>query len=250
MEGEHMERVGILGAGVMGSGIAQVMATAGYDTVCVDLDAGAVARAYESVRSGRYGVERGVERGRMSRDDGEAALARLHFGTDVDELGECELVVEAVTERFDLKIRVFRQLEQTVQTAGILASNTSGYSIAAIAAATDRPERVIGWHWSSPAVVMRLAEIVRTDFTSEETVAEVVEVATRCGKHPIVINDAWNSWGFVTNRALTALRKETDRIVAEGVATEEQIDHLLMDCFNWPTGPYGVRQGASGGWSD
>jgi 3-hydroxybutyryl-CoA dehydrogenase/3-hydroxyacyl-CoA dehydrogenase len=184
----------------------------------------------------------------MSQEDAEAALARLHYSVDVDSLAACDLVLETVTERFDLKIQVFRHLDRVARHDAILATNTSGFSIAAIGAATDRPQQVVGWHWSSPPPVMRLAEITRSSDTSDATVTAVSELAERCGKRPIVINDAWNSWGFVTNRALTALRKETDRIVAEGIATEEQIDLLLMDCFNWPTGPYGVRRGATSGW--
>jgi 3-hydroxyacyl-CoA dehydrogenase len=244
-----MEAIGVLGAGVMGSGIAQVLAAAGYRTSCVDQDADALTRAAASIRTGHFGFERGVERGRLSQEEMHAALERLHFSTDVEALAGCDLVVETVTERFDLKIQVFRQLDRVVRSDAILATNTSGYSIGAIGAATDRPERVIGWHWSSPPPVMRLAEITRSERTSDATVAAVSALATECGKRPIVINDAWNSWGFVTNRALTALRKETDRIVAEGIATEEQIDLLLMDCFNWPSGPYGVRRGATSGWS-
>jgi 3-hydroxyacyl-CoA dehydrogenase len=243
-----METVGVLGTGVMGSGIAQVLATAGYQTYSVDRDADALARAEAGVRSGPFGLERRIARGQMSSEDADAALARLHYSTDIESLADCDLVLETVTERLDLKIRVFRQLDRIARRDAILATNTSGYSIAAMGAATDRPQLVIGWHWSSPPPVMRLAEITRSPDTSDATVAVVSALAQRCGKRPIVINDAWNSWGFVTNRALTALRKETDRIVAEGVATEEQIDLLLMDCFNWPSGPYGVRRGATSGW--
>jgi 3-hydroxyacyl-CoA dehydrogenase len=243
-----METIGVLGAGVMGSGIAQVLAAAGCETHCVDRDPDALSRAEAGVGTGPFGLERQVERGRMSREDADAALARLHYSTDVEALTECDLVLETVTEMFDLKIQVFRQLDRVARPDAILATNTSGFSIAAIGAATDRPQQVIGWHWSSPPPVMRLAEITRSPATSDATVAAVSELAMRCGKRPIVINDAWNSWGFVTNRALTALRKETDRIVAEGIATEEQIDLLLMDCFNWPSGPYGVRRGATSGW--
>ena len=155
-------RVGVLGAGVMGSGIAQVTATAGYPSACYDVDAGALDRAREHVTTGRYGLERGVERGKVTREDADAALARLTFTPSFEEAAAADLVIEAVPERLDLKVRVFRDLDAAAAPATILASNTSGFPIAAMSAATSRPGQVIGWHWASPAPVMRFAEIVRT----------------------------------------------------------------------------------------
>ena len=241
--------IGVLGAGVMGSGIAQVLATAGFETTCFDIDPEAVARGREHATTGRYGFERGVERGKLTREDADAALARLTFTSSFDEAAATDLVVEAVPERLDLKIKVFRDLDRVAPEATILASNTSGYPIAAMAAATDRPDRVVGWHWASPAPVMALAEIVRTRDTSDETIATVSEVASRCGKHPVVVNDAPTAWGFVANRVYFAMIAEAKRVVDEGVATADQVDQLMVDCFRWPTGPFGMVAGATGGWS-
>jgi 3-hydroxybutyryl-CoA dehydrogenase len=241
-------KIGVLGAGVMGSGIAQVAATAGYDTVCYDVDAGALETAREHVTTGRYGLERGVERGKLTREQADAALGRLSFTSSFDDAAVTDLVIEAVPERLELKVRVFRDLDQTAPDATILASNTSGFPIAALAAATDRADRVIGWHWASPAVVMRLAELVSTRETSDETVTTVREVAAACGKNAIVVKDTPMAWGFVTNRVYFAMVAEAQKVVNEGIATADEVDQLMMDCFRWPTGPFGMVKGAGSGW--
>lgn len=243
-----VKRIGVLGAGVMGSGIAPVTATTGYETVCYDVDAGALEAGREHVTTGRYGLERGVERGKLTREQGDAALGRLTFTGSFDDAAATDLVIEAVPERLELKVRVFRDLDRAAPDATILASNTSGFSIAGLGAATDRADRVIGWHWASPAPVMRLAEIVSARETSDETVAAVREVASACGKNPIVIKDTPMAWGFVTNRVYFAMVAEAQKVVNEGIATTGEVDQLMMDCFRWPTGPFGMVQGASSGW--
>jgi 3-hydroxybutyryl-CoA dehydrogenase len=244
----EIKRIGVLGAGVMGSGIAQVTATAGYETICYDVDAGALDTAREHVTTGRYGLERGVERGKVTREHADAALARLSFTSSFDDAAATDLVIEAVPERLELKVRVFRDLDQAAPDATILASNTSGFPIAALAAATDRADRVIGWHWASPAPVMRLAELVSTRETSDATVTTVREVAAACGKNPIVVKDTPMAWGFVTNRVYFAMVAEAQQVVNEGIATADEVDQLMMDCFRWPTGPFGMVKGAGSGW--
>lgn len=242
-------KIGVLGAGVMGSGIAQVTAAAGYETVCYDIDADALGRAREHVTTGRYGLERGVERGKLTREDADAALARLTFSSSFEEAAATELVIEAVPERIELKVRVFRDLDRAAPDTTILASNTSGFPIAALAGATARPALVIGWHWASPAPVMRMAELVATRETADTTIATVREAAAKCGKNPIVVNDAPTSWGFVANRVYFAMVREANQVVAEGVAAADDVDQLMMDCFRWPTGPFGMVKGATGGWT-
>ena len=138
-------KVGVIGAGVMGAGIAQVTATAGYETVCYDIDAAALERGLEHVTTGRYGFERGVERGKLTREAAESARARLSFTASFEEAATVDLVVEAVPEKLELKQQVFRDLDAAAPAGTILASNTSGFSIAQIAEATRRPELVIGW---------------------------------------------------------------------------------------------------------
>jgi len=242
-------RIGVLGAGVMGSGIAQVLATAGYPTVCYDIDADALAKGREHVTTGRYGLDRGVERGKLTREQADAALERLTFSASFDEAAATDLVVEAVPERIDLKIRVFRDLDESAPPETIFASNSSGYPIAALAAATNRPDRVLGWHWASPAPVMALAEIVRTRDTAEAVIETVSAVASACGKHPVVVNDEPTAWGYVANRVYFAMIAEAKRVVDAGIATSDQVDQLMVDCFRWPAGPFGMVKGATGGWS-
>jgi 3-hydroxyacyl-CoA dehydrogenase len=242
-------RIGVIGAGVMGSGIAQVTATAGYPTVCMDLDPAAIERAKEGVTAGRYGFTRAVERGKVSQDTADAALARLTFSTDQEEAANTDLVIEAVPEHLDLKIRVFRDLDRIAPERTILATNTSGFSVAGIAAATNRPQNVVGWHWASPAPVMRFAEIVRTRQTSDEAIETVTKVATACGKNPIVVKDIDTAWGFVANRVYFAMIREAQRVIDDGVATAEQVDQLMIDCFGWPIGPFTMVRGATEGWT-
>jgi 3-hydroxyacyl-CoA dehydrogenase len=242
-------RIGVLGAGVMGSGIAQVTATAGYETVCFDVADDALRAAHEHVTTGRFGLDGGIERGKLTREEADAALARLRFTNDFDEAANTDLVIEAVPERLELKVRVFRDLDRVAPANTVLASNTSGFSIAGLAAATERPDRVIGWHWASPAPVMKLAEIVVTRETSDDTVAVVTEAAARCGKHPVVVKDTPMAWGFVANRVYFAMVREAQRVVDEGIATRDDVDQLMMDCFRWPSGPFGMVKGAGSGWS-
>ncbi len=244
-----IETIGVVGAGVMGAGIAQVTATAGFTTVCHDLDAEALARAAETVTTGRYGFERGVERGKLTRDEADAAHERLSFSPDLGAAVATDLVIEAVPERLDLKIRLLRDIDRQAPSSTILASNSSGFPITALGAATDRADRVVGWHWASPAPVMALAEIVRAPDTSDATVDAVVDAARRCGKDPVVVRDAPNTWGYVSNRVYFAMVAEAQRVVSEGVATADDVDRIMVDCFRWPTGPFGMVAGATSGWS-
>jgi 3-hydroxybutyryl-CoA dehydrogenase len=242
-------RIGVLGAGVMGGGIAQVCALAGDDVVCYDIAPNALDEARVHATTGRFGLDGAVARAKVTREEADAALARITFSASFDEAAATDLVIEAVPERLDLKIRVFRDLDRVAPAATILASNTSGLPIAALAASTDRPDKVIGWHWASPAPVMKLAEIVVTAATSAETIATVTEAATRCGKHPIVVKDNPMQWGFVANRVYFAMVREAQRVVDEGIATRADVDQLMMDCFRWPSGPFGMVAGAGSGWS-
>ena len=168
-------------------------------------------------------------------------MQRITFTSSFEDAAATDLVIEAVPERLELKIRVFRDLDRLAPPATILASNTSGLPIAALAASTDRPDRVIGWHWASPAPVMKLAEIVVTPETSDATVAIVTDAATRCGKHPVVVKDNPMQWGFVANRVYFAMVREAQRVVDEGIATRAEVDQLMMDCL--PLAERPVRHG-------
>ena len=243
-----VKRVGVIGAGVMGSGIAQVCAVAGYETICTDVSKEALAKGREQVVSGRFGLERGVERGKTSREDADAALLRLTFSESLEAAASADLIIECVPERLDLKIRVIRDLDRLAPEHAILASNTSGFPICALAGATSRPQQVLGWHWASPPVVMRFAEIVVTSDTSEATRAAIVAVAKRCGKNPKVVKDTAMAWGFVANRIYGAMLREAARVVDEGISDQQTVNELMVDCFNWPVGPFAMVKGAGSGW--
>jgi 3-hydroxybutyryl-CoA dehydrogenase len=242
-------RIAVLGAGVMGAGIAQSLAVAGCTVVLRDIDSGVLDRAAKEIQDGRFGLRSAVRREKLSEEQAEAAFARISLVLDLEAVANVDVVVEAVPENLALKIATFRALDQIVGEQAVLASNSSGFPIAALAAATDRADRVVGWHWASPAPVMRLAEIVRTPVTSSTTVDTVCRLAAAAGKNPVVVQDNAMSWGYVANRVYAAMYREADRVIADGVATAEQIDQLMVDCFRWPTGPFGMSSGASSGWS-
>ncbi|MGH0032603.1 MAG: 3-hydroxyacyl-CoA dehydrogenase family protein [Myxococcota bacterium] len=243
-------RIGVIGAGVMGSGIAQTLAQAGYSAVCCDISEEVLAKAREGVVKGRYGLDRAVERGKLDRDEADAALARMRFTPSLAEAAATDLVIECVPERLDLKIRVFRDLDELAPPETILASNTSGFPITALAAATERPERVIGWHWASPPPVMRLAEIVVTPATSDQTTDTVVKVAADCGKNPVVVKDLPTQWGFVANRIYFAMVREAQHVVDSGIASTDEVNQIMVDTFNWPVGPFAMVKGATSGWDE
>ena len=241
--------MGVAGAGVMGSGIAQVLAVAGHEVVCTDLAEGLLDTAREAVETGRFGVRSAVERGKLTTDQADRTLQRLTFTTDTDALADRYLVIEAIPELLDLKVRFWRELDAIADRETIFASNSSGFPVVAMAAATDRPDRFVGWHWASPAPVMRLAEIVRARGTSDETVDAVVAMAEGAGKNPVVVGDTDTRWGYVTNRVYFAMIREAMAVVDEGIAERDQVDQLMVDCFRWPAGPFGMTRGATSGWS-
>ena len=233
----------------MGSGIAQVMAIAGHEVVCRDLNMEVLNVARTAVDSGRFGVRGAVERGKLTNEQADAALDRLTFTTDLETAVNADIIIEAIPEDLALKIRFWRELDSMAPSHTIFASNSSGFSIAALGAATDRPDRMVGWHWASPAPVMKLAEIVRGPLTSADTVDTVVRLAAAAGKNPVVVNDTDSSWGYVTNRVYFAMVREANRVVSEGIADRSQVDQLMTDCFRWPSGPFGMVSGATSGWS-
>lgn len=242
-------RIGVIGAGVMGGGIAQSLAHAGHTVVCTDIAEAALDAARKDAEEGRFGLAGAVARGKLSAEEAAAARNRIHY---TDELSvaaaNADLVIECVPERLDVKLGVFRQLDDIAPRQAILASNTSGFPIAAMAGATRRPERVIGWHWASPAFVMKFAEIVVTAATADDVRDRVVECAAACGKNPVVVRDNPMAWGFVANRVYGAMLREAARVVEEGIASHEEVNQLMVDCFRWPVGPFAMVRGATSGW--
>ena len=247
-EGAPM-KVGVLGAGVMGAGIAQVTATAGYETVCYDVDAGALERATRARHDRSLRVRARGRAGKLTREDADAALARLSFTAAFDDAADVDLVVEAVPEKLELKQQVFRDLDAAAPADTILASNTSGFPIGQLAAVTGRPELVIGWHWASPPAVMRLAEIVRAEGTSDATVQTVVERRDRVWQESggdQRLPDG--TWGFVANRVYCAMIQEANRCVDEGHRHPRAGRHADGRLLPLAGGPFGMVQGATPGW--
>jgi len=231
--------VGVVGAGIMGTQIAQVIAAAGCEVRLFDATPAQLPIAMDIIENGRFGLRRAVDRGKLTPDEVRATLARIRPVTTLAEcVGQAGLTVEAVPEDLDLKCRVFRDTDELAPPRAILTSNSAGLPITALAYATRRPAQVVGWHWAQPCAVMRMAEIVRAPSTSEETIALVSDLARRCNKNPIVVKDQPEQWGYVANRINAAVRRESRRVVDEGICTEEEVDQLMKDCFRWPMGPF------------
>jgi 3-hydroxybutyryl-CoA dehydrogenase len=226
------QQIAVIGAGLMGAGIAQVSAAAGYDVVLRDVTTEALDRGLGSIRAS---YAKFVEKGRMAEADAAAALARIGTTTDLDAVGTADLVVEAVFETIEVKAEVFRALDSICKDGAVLASNTSAIPITTIAAVTQRPESVVGTHFFSPVPLMRLCEIVRGYKTSDASVDAARTFAERTGKTVIVVTR--DVAGFVTTRLISALAMEAVRLLESGVASAEDIDTACRLGFGHAMGP-------------
>ena len=226
-----IHRVGVVGAGTMGNGIAHVFARSGYSIVLCDVEQRFLDRALETIGKN---LDREVAKARITADDKAKALARIQPVTDRGALSDCDFVIEAATEKFEIKTDIFRDLDRLTRPEIILASNTSSISITRLAALTKRPERVIGMHFFNPVPVMKLVEVIRGLATSQETFATVRDLAVKLEKTPVEVNDAP---GFVSNRVLMPLLNEAMYTVMEGVATPEAVDEVFKLGMAHPMGP-------------
>ena len=225
-------RVAVIGAGLMGSGIAQVAAQAGWQVTLRDLDQAAVQRGLSAVRGS---LDRFAAKGKMSADDVDAAVGRITLTTDLGAAADADVVVEAVFEQLDVKQDVFRALDGICKADAILATNTSAIPVTQIAAATQRPESVVGTHFFSPVPMMALCELVRGFKTSDETLARARSFAEEIGKTCIVVNR--DIAGFVTTRLIAALVVEAVKLVESGVVTPEDLDVACKLGFGHAMGP-------------
>lgn len=226
------KRVTVIGAGTMGNGIAHVFAQAGHQVVMMDRSADALDRALATIGKN---MDRMVAKERISAADKDAALGRLTTSTDLaSAVGQADLVVEAATENTDLKLKIFADLDSAAPEGCILATNTSSISITKIAAATGRPDRVIGMHFMNPVPVMKLVEVIRGYATSDATCQEVMELSAQLGKVPVEVNDYP---GFVANRILMPMINEAILSLHEGVAGVEEIDTVMKLGMAHPMGP-------------
>ena len=226
-----IQSVGIIGAGTMGNGIAQVCAASGIPVVLVDISDQALERGLKAVRSN---LDRLVQKEKISEADRDAALARLRCTTQYEELKGLPLVIEAATENPDIKVKILKQLDALLPPEAIIATNTSSISITMLAAATQRPDRFVAMHFFNPAPVMALVEIVRGLQTSDATHDAVFELSKRLGKTPISVR---NAPGFVVNRILVPMINEAFFVLAEGIAKPEDIDAGMKLGCNQPIGP-------------
>ena len=223
--------IAVLGAGQMGNGIAQVAACAGYEVLMIDLEQSYVESGMSSIEKS---LSKLVSKGRMSQEEADSALARVRTSTRKKSASDCDLIIEAIPEIPDLKFSTFSELDAICKSGAILASNTSSISIDEIAAATNRPDRVIGMHFMNPVPIMKLVEIINGSQTSDEVNTAVVEAAERMGKTALSCND---SPGFVSNRILCPMLNEAILTLQEGVAEPEAIDGIMKLGMNHPIGP-------------
>jgi 3-hydroxybutyryl-CoA dehydrogenase len=230
-EDMSINKIAVLGAGQMGNGITQVAACAGFDVTMLDIKQEYVDRGISSIEKS---LAKLVSKERMTQQDADAARARISSGIDRSVCSDCDLVIEAVPEILSLKIEIFKELDQICKPDCILASNTSSISITEIAAATNRPDKVIGMHFMNPVPIMKLVEIINGKDTSEQTNTAVIQASEQMGKTALSCND---SPGFVSNRILCPMLNEAILTFQEGVAQPEAIDGIMKLGMNHPIGP-------------
>ena len=228
----EIRTVAVLGGGLMGSGIAETAAKAGYQTIVREISDELAERARKSIGKS---LDRAVEKGKLESAARESALQRIRFTTVLEELREADIVIEAVTEDIELKNEMFRTLDDVCGTQTIFASNTSSLSIAAMAAATRRPDRMVGLHFFNPVPVMKLVEVVRSIATSEDAFNRAFEFARSLGKEPIVCKD---STGFIVNRLLVPYMLDAIRALETGLGSIEDIDKGMTLGTGYPMGPF------------
>jgi 3-hydroxybutyryl-CoA dehydrogenase len=226
-----LQTIGLIGAGTMGSGIAQACAVAGLAVTMIDVDDAALARGRSAVSSS---LDRLVKKEKLSAADKDAALARINGTTDYAALKTCDFVIEAATEHEALKVKILKQIDELAKPDAILATNTSSISITKLAAVTKRPQRFIGMHFFNPVPVMALVELIRGLQTDDATVEAAGAFAKRLGKTPIVVK---NSPGFIVNRLLCPMLNEAIFVYAEGLASAKEIDDGMKLGCNHPIGP-------------
>lgn len=227
----EIKKIGVLGAGTMGAGIAQVSVEAGYNVVLIDVVPAVVEKAIKGLAKA---WAKAVEKGKRTDEDVAKFNSLLISGTDIDQLSDCDIVIEAIIENIDIKKKVQKQLSEVCKPETILATNTSALSITEIAAATNRPDKVLGMHFFNPVVMMKLVEVIPGAVTSDEAVQAVIEMSKKIGKEPVPVKE---SPGFIVNRILVPYINEAAIVYQEGVASAEEIDKAMKLGAGMPMGP-------------
>lgn len=251
---DDIKTIGVLGGGVMGQGISQSAILAGYPVICRELTDELAAKTKENILNGRFGINGAIQRGKLTQEQADKAMALLKVTSKVEDLKDVDILIEAigggpgVMEDKGIKLKVFAELDQLIKKEAIFASNTSFFTIADLAAVTNRKDRFLGMHFFSPASIMKGCEVIWTADVLPEVVDTVMELARRMGKVPVKVKDVPGDTGFVGNRIYKALTLEALKIVEQGIATPEDVDTVMMTGFNWPAGPLGMGRGARSGW--
>lgn len=232
---EDVSKIGVLGAGIMGHGIAQVCATYGYNVVMVDISMDILRRALENIKSGRFGLERLAAKGKIEEKQIEEILNRISISTKYDDLADMDIIIEAIPEDLSLKHKVFSELDNICGEETVFASNTSSIMITELAKAVKRKDKFIGMHWFNPAPIMPLIEVIRGSLTSEETFNLIMDLSRKIGKIPI---EAGDGPGFFTTRFIINVIYEAIRLFEEGIADLKSIDEMCKLAFNYPMGPF------------
>ncbi len=228
----EIARVGVCGAGLMGSGIAQTAATAGFEVVLMEVDAAALQRGTASMAAA---LDKAVAKQRMTQTERDAVLGRIAATTDVKDLKNCDIVIEAIVENVAIKTALFKQLDDLLAAHAVICTNTSSLCVIELAAATKRPDRVAGLHFFNPVPVMKLVEVVRTIATTPETIDRLFAFAQKLGKEPIHAKD---TPGFVVNRLLVPYLLYAIRVYEDGLASKEDIDKGMKLGCGYPMGPF------------
>ena len=256
MKVDDIKTIGILGAGIMGGGIAQTAIVHGNKVIVRDLSDEINNNARETIIKARFGLQVAVERGKMTQDEMDQALSLLNFTTDVNDLKDVDLLIEAIgggddgaIENKPMKLAVFKEMDELIKKEAMFASNTSAITIDDLAAVTSRREHFIGMHWFSPANIMKMVEVIYTKDTTEELIVLIEELSRKWEKITVRVKDIPGDTGFIGNRVMGAARKEAMKIIQEGVATADDVNSCMMHGFRWPAGPApSAGPGARSGW--
>ena len=255
MKLEDIKCIGILGAGVMGGGIAQCAIQTGKKVIVRDLTDEICDNARDVILNARFGFNKAVELGKMTEEARDKAMALLSFTTNVEDLKDCDLIIEAIgggddgaIENKPLKLKVWAEMDSIVQKEAVFASNTSMFTIADLAEVTTRKDRFIGMHLFSPANIMKLVEVTRTGDTTDDVVQLIVDLSESWGKTPITLKDVPGDTGFIGNRIMAAVRKEALKLIEEGVGTADDVNLAMTLGFRWPAGPFPQGPNARSGW--
>jgi 3-hydroxybutyryl-CoA dehydrogenase len=228
-----IKTIGVVGAGTMGNGIAQVAAASGYNVIMSDIEDRFVQNGIKNVDKF---LAKSVEKGKMGADEKNAIMGRIKGTTKIEDMKDADVVVEVILEKMDLKKQVFKQLDEITSKDAILATNTSSMSVTEIATATGRPDKVVGMHFFNPVPLMRLVEVIRGLRTSDETVATTLDLSKKLGKEPVEVKV--DVPGFLANRLMIAVAIEAIKLYEQGIASKEDVDKAAKLGLNYPMGPF------------